>query len=334
MKKRWLMLTVLLTLLLFSSAALATEVVITFGGDCVLGTREEWKNDPNTFDTVIAREGYGWPFGAIAEPFLTDDMSLVNLEVVLQDDSEGHRKGKEYTFRGDPAYTAILREAGIEQVNIANNHYIDFSAPGQESTRAALLAGHIAFSGFTYRYTCHVNGYKIGFAGCRETVYLDSKRPVKEDLDALKAAGCDVIIYSCHWGKEYSPTHNRTQEGMADYAIKNGANIVVGTHPHCVQGIEQRGDGVVIYSLGNLVFGGTHEMTTFDALVVQAVLRFDNDEYAGVTLRLMPVLTSGDRPNNDFRPVWATGDDYERIMQLVQDDSDIEITEEIWFPAS
>ncbi len=317
----------------FGGAAWAEEVTITLGGDCVLGTREEWKGEAYTFDTVIEKEGYGWCFSQIAEPFLTDDISLVNLEVVLQDGSEGHQRGKEYTFRGAPAYTAILREAGIEQVNIANNHTIDFGLPGRESTRSALSMGNIAYSGFTYRYTRTVNGYKIGFAGCRETTYLEDRTPVKQDLEALRAAGCDVIVYSYHWGKEYSPTHNRTQENMADYAIRNGADLVVGTHPHCVQGVEARGGGVVLYSLGNLVFGGTHEMTTFDAVVAQAVLSFDGGEYQGLTLRLMPVLTSSARPENNFRPEWATGADYERIMDLIQADSDLTVQDEMWFPA-
>lgn len=78
-------------------------------------------------------------------------------------------RGKEFTFRGDPSYTGILKAAGIEQVNIANNHYIDFGGSGRESTRAALEAAGIGFSGYTYRSVVEVNGYRIGFAGCRET---------------------------------------------------------------------------------------------------------------------------------------------------------------------
>ena len=333
MQKKTALVCLACLILCTSASALAGEVTVTLGGDCVLGTREEWKKDPETFDTLIAEKGYGWCFSKIAEPFQTDDISLINLEGVLQSGSQGHQRGKQFTFRGDPAYTAILTEAGIEQVNIANNHYIDFSRDGRESTRAALEAGGIGFSGYTYRSIVEVNGYKIGFAGCRETTFLERKAPMYNDLKYLKKAGCDVIIYSCHWGKEYSPTHNQTQIRMADYAIKNGADIVVGTHPHCVQGIDERGGGVVLWSLGNLVFGGTHDMTTFDALVVQAVLSFENGKYQGVTLKLMPVLTSSDRPRNNFQPEFATGGDYDRIMQLIQDDSTLPIGPEMWFEA-
>lgn len=330
MRKLFLLLVFLLSCCI---PACADEIVITFGGDCVLGTREEWKEDPKTFDTMIAQKGYDWCFENIKEPFQTDDISLINLECVLQSHSEGHASGKQYTFRGDPAYTAILKAAGIEQVNIANNHYIDFSRSGRESTRAALEAGGIGFSGYTYRSIVEVNGYRIGFAGCRETVFLERREPVYNDLKYLKKQGCDVIIYSCHWGKEYSPTHNRRQITMADYAIKYGADIVVGTHPHCVQGLEARRGGVVLYSLGNLVFGGTHDMTTFDALVAQAVLQFEDGKYQGVAIRLLPVLTSSERPGNNFRPEFASGKDAERIMQLIQNDSEMKISRDMWFPA-
>lgn len=331
MKHKMIALILIVLMVAEVSSAFATEIVITLGGDCVLGTREKWKKNDDTFDTMIQEEGVGWCFEAIKQPFQTDDMSLINLEVVLQDHSKGHLKDKQYTFRGDPGYTDILKAAGIEQVNIANNHYIDFGKTGQQSTREALEAGAVLFSGYGTCYVYENNGIKIGFAGSRETTWRGNKQPMLDDLQTLKDAGCDVIIYSCHWGEEYSAKHNKRQEKMADFAIENGADIIVGTHPHCVQGIQRRGNGVVIYSLGNLVFGGTHDMRTFDAVVMQAVLSFGEEGYEGVTLRLMPVLTSSARPDNNFRPEWAKDEDYERIMRLIQKDSKIDITDEIWF---
>ena len=329
--RRIALFTCTLFLALTACAAQADEVVITLGGDCVLGTREEWKDDAETFDTLIAEKGFDWCFSKICEPFLNDDISLVNLETVLQSHSEGHARGKEFTFRGDPSYTGILKAAGIEQVNIANNHYIDFGGSGRESTRAALEAAGIGFSGYTYRSVVEVNGYRIGFAGCRETVYLDRKAPVYNDLEALREAGCDAIIYSFHWGKEYSPTHNRTQERMADYAIDCGADILIGAHPHVVQGIEKRNGALVLWSLGNLVFGGTHEMTTFDAMLAQLELHFRDGEFTGTQLRLLPVLTSGAIPANDFSPVLAQGEDRERILAQVAADSPQGLADVMWF---
>ncbi len=309
-----------------------TRIVLTLGGDCVLGTREEWKQHPDTYDTMIGKEGFGWSFANIAAVFQQDDISLVNLEGVLQDNGRGEDREKQYRFRGPVAYTRILTEAGIEQVNIANNHFIDYGAYGRQSTRTALRDAGIAYSGYGDIHVFEKNGVKIGFGGCRETVYRQQKSAISRDIQALQEMGCAAIVYSVHWGREYSPGHNLLQQTMAQYAIDCGANLVVGTHPHCVQGIQHQDGAVILYSLGNLVFGGTHEMTTFDALVVQAILRFgDTGRYHGVELKLLPVLTSSAIPQNNFQPQWAEGQDKERILQLVQNDSSFPIEENMWF---
>lgn len=111
----------------------------------------------------------------------------------------------------------------------------------------ALEAGGIAYSGYTYRYVAELHGHKIGFGGCRETVWRQKPEVMREDLQALREAGCEVIVYSCHWGKEYAARHNERQEQMAQEAIKGGADLVIGTHPPRGAGRrrkERRGDPV------------------------------------------------------------------------------------------
>ena len=317
--------------------ARADEITITLGGDCVLGTREEWKQAANTFDACVARNGLAYPFAELLPVFEKDDMTLINLECVLQADSTGHDHRKQHTFRGDPGYADMLAQASVEQVNIANNHIVDYRSSGMRSTKAALEAAGIAYSGYQELYVWEIDGHKIGFGGCRETTFLQSKPTVYRDIQKLKKLGCDVIVYSCHWGKEYSPHHNKTQERMAQYAVNSGADIVVGTHPHVVQGVEAResSDGtraaLVLYSLGNLVFGGTHDLRTFDATLARVTLRFDDSgAYLGAGLSLIPVLTSGDAPRNSFQPVLAQGADAERILGRVRDDSAVDVADGLW----
>ena len=99
-----------------------------------------------------------------------------------------------------------------------------------------------------------------------------------------------------------------------------------------MQGVEHRRGSLILWSLGNLVFGGTHEMTTFDAVVAQVSLCFDGGEYqaqscgfAGADLE----RTAGQQ----LPARMAEGADYERIMGLIQDDSEMQIEAEMWFPA-
>lgn len=332
MMKR-VLLAILLCCLCFPALAEET-VVITFGGDCVLGTREEWKDTPGTFDEVIAREGLAYPFGGIEAIFREDDLTVVNLECALTPSSKGHDYTKQHTFRGDPSYARMLLPAGIEMVNLANNHYIDYGRTGRAATVAALEDASVQYCGYGYRAIVELAGHRIGLGGCRETVWKASAATVYRDIQALRKAGCEAVIYFTHWGKEYSETHNKTQARMAQYAVNSGADLIIGSHPHVPQGISMV-DGVpVVWSLGNLCFGGTHELRSFDGLLVQATLHFDDSGYTGCDLKLYPILTSGERPDNDFRPILAAGDEKERILDLVQQDSELDIRQPLSFPSS
>ena len=311
-----------------------TEVLLTLGGDAVLGTRESWQRREDALPAFLAQFGMAYPFEKLQEWFATDDMTLINLECVLKENKKGENTDKLYRFRGLPEYAAALTEGSVEQVNIANNHYIDYGMAGRDATREALDAAGVPYSGFGYTYVWECKGQKIGFAGCRETTYKKDKEVIAWDIAALKEAGCGVIIYSCHWGTEYSPSHNELQETMAREAAANGANLVVGTHPHVVQGIDTVDGAVVLYSLGNLMFGGTIDMTTFDAMLVRVGLRFGIDgAYLGCWVQPVPILTSGSAPINDYRPVTAQGEDKDRIWWKVQADSGVQLEEVMWFPA-
>ena len=311
-----------------------TEVVLTFGGDVVLGTREAWWSKEEAFPAYLQKYGMDYPFKNLLPIFRQDDMTILNLECVLKPDADGEDMDKEYRFRGLPQWTECLSMSSVEQVSIANNHYIDYGMVGRDSTRAALDEAEIGYSGFEYTYIFEKDGRKIGFAGCRETVFKQDPNVVYRDIRRLKQAGCDVVIYTCHWGKEYSPIHNRQQRQIAITAVAAGADIVIGGHPHVVQGVDNVGSVPIIYSLGNLMFGGTIDMTTFDGMLVQLRLRFDDNGYCGCTLKLIPVLTSSSATAgvNDYCPLLAEGKDKERILKKVQDDTPFVLMEEMYLP--
>ena len=311
-----------------------TELLLTLGGDAVLGTRESWQKKEEALPAFLEREGMGYPFAGLQEWFASDDMTFINLECVLKADRRGESTDKLYRFRGLPEYAAALVEGSVEQVNIANNHYIDYGQAGREATREALDAAGVPYSGFGYTYVWECQGHRIGFGGCRETVFKQDRGIIARDIAALKAAGCEVIVYSCHWGEEYSPSHNELQETMAREAAACGADMVVGTHPHVVQGIDTVEDTVVLYSLGNLMFGGTIDMTTFDAMLARVGLRFGSDGvYQGCWVQVVPILTSGSAPVNDYRPEPAQGEDRQRILMKIQADSGVQMADVMWFPS-
>ena len=295
-------------------------VVMTFGGDSVLGSEESKRRRAESFDSYISERGHGWPFEKLQPIFANDDWTVINLEGVLKDDS-GNKQDRLYNFRGPTDFAAILPASSVEMVNIANNHHVDYGKVGRRTTREALDAAGIAYAGYGDLYVWEKDGIKIGFGGIRETTWRQDRQQMANDIALLKAQGCGLIIYSCHFGKEYDPNHNALQTEIAYMAIDEGADIIIGHHPHVVQGVEHYNGGVIFYSLGNLVFGGNLKLTEFDGLLVQAAFTFTGNTCTHTEFSLIPVLTSGAAPANDFRPLPAVGEDRERVLAKVQQDS-------------
>lgn len=313
----------------------ALTLTLTLGGDTAIGIREIWWEREDALPAYLAREGMDYPFSELREVFAADDLTFLNLECTLKDDHRGEIMDKEYRFRGLPGYTAVLTGSSVELLNIANNHYVDYREGGKVSTRQALDDAGLPYSGYGYAYIWQQDGYRIGFAGCRETEYKRDPDVIARETAELRRLGCDVVIYSCHWGREYAAQHNEQQLEMAQAAAKAGVDVIVGTHPHVVQGLSEVDGTVVLWSLGNLMFGGTIKMQTFDGTLARLQLHFANHRYTGCTVSFLPVLTSSIAAagRNDYRPVLAEGADRRRIMDKIAADSTVPVDRPVSFPA-
>ncbi len=307
-----------------------TAVTLTFGGDAVLGSDWQAHGHEDSFDAFIAQKGPAWPFSGLQEIFENDDLTQVNLEGVLKDDTNGYAQ-RLHNFRGLPQYAKCLTLGSVEAVTVANNHHIDFGKEGQQSTLKALEAEGVRFSGYRHLDIFEKDGVRIGFGGIRETIWRQDPGRTEQEIAELRSAGCDFVVYNVHFGEEYSPTHNALQTKIAHAAIDAGADLVVGAHPHVVQGVERYKSGVILYSLGNLVFGGNRDLTEFDAVLARVTLFYSAGAWKEMRLELIPVVTSGTAPANDFRPVPAQGERKETILQKVQDDTAFVLAPEMTF---
>ena len=309
-----------------------TTITITMAGDTLLGSEDKLRNNEKSFDSVITEKGYAYPLQNFAELFANDDLTYLNLECVLRNDSRDKMPDRPYNFRGPTAFVEILTSSSVEHVNLANNHYIDYGYSGRRITRETLDEAGITYSGYTNTWIYEKDGVKIGFGGVRETIWKQDRTIPTKEIKALREAGCNYIIYACHFGKEYSETHNKLQTQIAHAIIDAGADMVVGTHPHVVQGIEIYNGKPIFYSLGNFVFGGNLTPTDYDGLAVQLQMHFNLRQCIGVTAKLIPLMTSGiQNGETDFCPVIAKDDDKARILDRIQYDSEIEIAEVMHF---
>ena len=100
-------------------------------------------------------------------------------------------------------------------------------------------------------------------------------------------------------------------------AIEAGADIVVGHHPHIVQGIEKWEDTYILYSLGNLVFGGNYDPTERDAYAARLTFTVYEDRAEGPEMTIVPLRTTQHNRGTDYRAIIAEEDDAQRIMKRI-----------------
>ncbi len=308
------------------------SITLTFLGDCIIGSEEQSRDLPTSFDSVVNEKGMDWPFSGLAELLRADDITSVNFEGVLKEDASNRQPTKMHNFRAPMHFAQVLVDGSVELAGLANNHVYDYAQEGRNSTRQALRDHDIAYYGYGDEYIFEKDGIRVGFAGLRETTFHQDRSRVAAEIRELKKQGCHYIVYACHFGTEYEASHNAIQTAMAHAAIDAGADLVVGTHPHIVQGVERYKQGFIAYSVGNGVFGGNLEMTVFDALALRVELQFESQQLAETAVTLVPILTSGTAPLNDFRPLIAQGADKERILAAIQADSPgLEVQERMVF---
>ncbi len=284
----------------------ATRLV--FGGDVMLsryvGTLARRHKDP------------AWPLRPLA-PFLkAADIAFVNLESPFSD--RGGPIDKGMVFRAQPAMIEGLIAAGIDVVSTANNHARDQGGYGLEYTVRWLNKHGIQAVGTTGPdgVVIERNGVRFGFLAY---TYDQSNgnhaspdaRVEMLDIGRMTAAvarmrqRADVVIVSMHAGDEYQPRPNRQQIDFACAAIDSGAAVVAGHHPHVVQPVERYRDGVIFYSLGNLVFDQFQRKETQHGLLGEVLFRGAKIEsFKAIPVRLLNTAPHnfGDRLRNPETP--------------------------------
>ncbi|MFC1525541.1 CapA family protein [Candidatus Latescibacterota bacterium] len=211
---------------------------------------------------------------SLREWFSAADLRLVNLDCAL-DDTGTPPNPEEYLVSSSADRLTALQDLGVDVVSLANNHSTDFGANSLAATRGSVLAAGmhpvgaglseaearrpvlVTRAGLTVGVLAYASTHPwVGATGADADSYgvarLDPAT-MYADISRLRA-DCDCVVVSVHWGKEYvqlpPPQCRALGRGMVDA----GANLVLGHHPHVVQGMEVYGQGLIFYSLGNFIF--------------------------------------------------------------------------------
>lgn len=329
-----------------AGASADRSVLLTFTGDCTLGSEEAKRVNDNSFDSVVGREGLSYPFEKVRFLFEADDLTVVNLEGVLSDSASGENTAKTYRFRGPAEFVKILSGASVEAAGLANNHTGDYGTRGLEDTQRILSEGGIAWFRARSPYLLEKDGIRVAFYAVnsfQEPTFQNDLNWLRNEIRRVKQDGeADAVIVLFHSGSEYDACHTVTQEKIGKSFIDNGADLIIMHHPHVVQGAAVYANRTMLYSLGNFVFGGnseirtkpyhTWEVSSLYSLIARVRLDFSDDGvFLGQAVDLIPAYTSSDAPHNNFQPVPVCGEDAEPVYRAVQYDTAFplpELTEE------
>ncbi|NVB43331.1 CapA family protein [Pseudenhygromyxa sp. WMMC2535] len=265
-----------------AQAPRAEALELTFVGDVIFGRYRE----DNQFDPII--EGDEEQLASLPGPFveleaaLRSDILVGNLETpVIEDLPPSSPIGAKFRFGSDREMIRLLRDAGFDVLSLANNHYFDLREDGQLQSPKILTEEGILAIGASqteapvYRVeTLERQGWRVGFLAVTNRI----NAPVREDtpqvpyielrdmvdvLGPILAAARedhDLIVIAVHWGDEYEEQPNVYQQKTARALIEAGVDMVIGHHPHVLQGVERHADGLIAYSMGNFLFENTNEI--------------------------------------------------------------------------
>ncbi len=249
-------------------------------------------------------------------------------------------KGKAYTFRAHPSRVEILKEMGVDIVSLANNHAYDYGPQSLIDTMATLKEAGISYVGAGHNIDeamepayFEVDGKTIAYVAASRAeknkmtpqATMDSPgilRCYDTELfvETIKEAkkNADYVIAYVHWGTEYSYELEEVQLSTGREYLDAGADIIIGAHPHILQGIEYYNGKPIVYSLGNYWFNNKD----IDTILLN--IHFygdDTEEY--IELEIIPAIQSNSRTQ-----IVTEEAEKERIFSLLEDISiNIEIDE-------
>ncbi len=235
------------------------QTSVILAGDVMLGravmTKSLDLNNPN------------YPFELIKNELGEADLAFVNLENPVVEDCPRRTDGMVFCAR--PEMLGGLKNAGIDVVNLANNHTKNYGEKGFGETLAHLEEAGVEATGVENLVIKEVNGVKFGFLGFN----LVNRKLGEGDLRLVSESDkkADILIVGVHWGAEYKTAAFEVQKLAAKSLLMAGADVVAGHHPHVVQDMEYIDGRPVYYSLGNLVFDQMWSEATRNGLMIKLV---------------------------------------------------------------
>ena len=279
--------------------------VLAFTGD--VNFADDWYNMLHYAKTAGIEDCFG---ESLLAEMRAADVLLCNNEFAFSDRGSP-MPGKQFTFRAKTANVSMWQQLGADIVGLANNHCFDYGEDAFLDTLSTLQGANIPYVGAGKNLEeamqpqfFLVGGMKIGYVACtRAEKYIPTPEAGETSpgvlrcydpelaVQAIQTASeqCDYLVVYVHWGTEGSTVLEQAQTDLATRFTEAGADLIVGAHPHILQGAGWRKDTPVLYSLGNFWFN----METLDSALLKVTV--SEPGAAGATVQLLPCIQTGGR---------------------------------------
>ncbi|RXZ82334.1 CapA family protein [Paenibacillaceae bacterium] len=279
------------------------KVKLSFVGDILLAS---------SVQQLMKDNGYDYPYAKALDYLTGTDLMAGNLEnpITLRGTPA---KDKQFVFKGTPDSLPALKNAGFDVVSLANNHTLDQGVEGLLDTMKYLDETGIPHVGGGNNDTeafapviLEAKGIKVAYIGVSRVLPVvewkagpnlpgvaesyDTTRTVEAIKKAKKQA--DIVVVMIHWGKEREDMPQQYQGEFGKLFIDSGADLIIGAHPHVLQGFEQYKGKWIVYSLGNFIFN----MTKFTRSADTGVLDAECDVNGDCALRFNPMRAVKSQP--------------------------------------
>lgn len=234
------------------------------------------------------------------------DITCVNSEFCFSTNGSP-LKGKAYTFRADPSRVSVYTEMGVDVVTLANNHVYDYGKQAMLDTLTTFEDAGIAYFGAGRNLEeamkpvyYEIDGKTIALVGAsRAEKHKMTPQATEDSVGILRCydtelfleviqeadANADFVIAYVHWGTEYSTVLEKVQLSTGKEYLDAGADVIIGAHSHCLQGMEYYDGKPIVYSMGNFWFN----TKTLDTMLIQ-VRFYGNDEGGDVEVSVVPAI--------------------------------------------
>ena len=256
-----------------SSSATAPEPVLSFVGDMLFTENTLSRYNSTGIPSMVSEELLSAMTGA--------DLFMVNEEFPFSTRGEA-AADKQFTFRVDPSYVRIFQELGVDVATVANNHALDFgvdaftdSLDTLDQAGIARVGGGRTLEEAKAPVIRTAGDTTVGILGASRVIPVSSwtagsarpgmftaydQTPLLNEISDLSSQ-CDHTLVYLHWGIEKDEYPQEYQRKLAYACIDAGADLVIGSHPHVLQGFEMYKGKLIVYSLGNFIFSNNANPT-------------------------------------------------------------------------